>query len=113
MKEMTASGVGVCVKRADPISPDDELRLWNSGVMNMSTSKGLSYVVLFYNCKTFGMRGNMEHKNLDACQFTFVSSDEGSYILFNGWNSKTFNGGLEHRRFVPRSIKHFDNGDER
>lgn len=113
MKEMTAAGVGVCVKRADPISPDDELRLWNSGVMNMSTSKGLSYVVLFYNCKTFGMRGNMEHKNLDACQFTFASSDEGSYILFNGWNSKTFNGGLEHRRFVPRSIKHFDNGDER
>ena len=31
MKEMTAAGVGVCVKRADPISPDDELRLWNSG----------------------------------------------------------------------------------
>jgi len=59
------------------------------------------------------MRGNMENKNLDACQFTFVSSDEGSYILFNGCNSKTFNGGLEHRRFVPRSIKHFDNGDER
>ena len=59
------------------------------------------------------MRGNMEHKNLDACQFTFASSDEGSYILFNGWNSKTFNGGLEHRRFVPLSIKHFDNGDER
>jgi len=53
MKEMTAAGVGVCVKRADPISPDDELRLWNSGVMNMSTSKGLSYVVFFYNCKTF------------------------------------------------------------
>ena len=100
---------------ADPVSPDDEIRLWNSGVMNMSTSKGLSYVVFFYNCKTFEMRGNMEHKYLDACQFTFVSSDEASYIglLFNGWNSKTFNGGLEHRRFVPRSIKHFDNGDER
>ena len=81
--------------------------------MNMSTSKGLSYAVFFYNCKTFGLRGNAEHKNLDASQFTFVSSDEGAYILFNAWNSKTFNGGLEHRRFVPRSIKHFDNGDDR
>ena len=26
--------------------------------------------------------------------------------------TKTFNGGLEHRRFVPRSIKQFDNGAE-
>ena len=59
--------------------------------------------------------GNAQHKNLSS-QFTlnFVSSDEGSYILFNGWNRKTFNGGLEHCRFVPRSINlHFDNGDDR
>jgi len=34
MKEMTAAGVGVSVMLADPISPDDELALWNSGVMN-------------------------------------------------------------------------------
>ena len=47
-----------------------------SGVMNMSTSKGLSYAVFFYNCKMFGLRGNTEHKNLDASQFTFVSSDD-------------------------------------
>jgi len=66
----------------------------------------------FYNSKTFELRGNAEHKNLDACQFTVVCSDEGSYILFNAWNTKTFNGGLEHRRFVPRSNKQFDNGVE-
>ena len=91
---------------------DDECALWNSGVMNISTSKGLSYAVFFYNSKTLGLRGNAEHKNLDASQFTVVCSDEGSYILFNAWNTKTFNGGLEHRRFVPRSIKQFDNGAE-
>ena len=50
---------------------DGESALWNSGVLNMSTSKGLSYEVFFYkNCKTFGFRGNQEHKNLDASQFT-------------------------------------------
>jgi len=51
----------------------DELELWNSGVTNMTTSKDLSYAVYFYNCKTSGLRGNMEHKNLDASQFSFVS----------------------------------------
>ena len=35
MKELTPSGIGVSVKRAD-----DECALWNSGVMNISTSKG-------------------------------------------------------------------------
>ena len=95
MKELTASGIGVSVKRADPISLDDEISLWNSGVLNMSSSKGLSYAVFFYNCKTFGLRGNQEQKNLDASQFTVHCSDENSYVLFNSWNSKTFNGGLD------------------
>jgi len=72
MKELTSAGIRVSVKRADPISPDDECALWNSGVMNISTSKGLSYAVFFYNSKTFGLRGNAEHKNLDASQFTVV-----------------------------------------
>jgi len=67
----------------------------------------------FYNCKTFGLRGNTEHKNLDASQFIVFCSDENSYTLFNSWNSKTFNGGLEHQRFVPRSIKQCDTGDEK
>ena len=40
MKELTSAGIGVSVKRAD-----DECALWNSGVMNISTSKGLSYAV--------------------------------------------------------------------
>ena len=101
------------VKRADPISKDDEIALWNSGVLNVSSSKGLSYAVFFYNSKTFGLRGNQEHKNLDVSQFSVCCSDENSHILFNSWNSKTFNGGLEHRRFVPRSIKQFDNDDEK
>ena len=76
------------VKRADPISLDNECALWNSGVMYISTSRGLSYAVFFHNSKTFGLRGNAEYKNLDASQFTVVCSDEGSYIFFNAWNTK-------------------------
>ena len=56
IKEMTAAGGGVSVMCADPISSDDELALLHSGVMNLSISKGLSYAVFFYNCKTFGLQ---------------------------------------------------------
>ena len=86
MKELTSEGVGVIVNRADPVSASDEIAFWNNGVFNLTTSKGLSYAVFFYNCKVFGLRGNTEHKNLDASQFVVCSSVEHPYILFNSWN---------------------------
>lgn len=92
---------------------DDERASWSSNVFNMNTAKGLSYCVFFYNCKTFGLRGNLEHKNLDASQYAVKRDDCGnSYILFNSWNSKPFNGGLECRRLQLRAIKPYktDNG---
>ena len=88
MKEVTSEGVGVTVKRADPVSAIDEIAFWNNGVFNMTMSKGLSFAVFCYNCKVFGLRGNTEHKNLDASQFVVCSSVEHPYILFNSWNSK-------------------------
>ena len=114
MKELTAEGIGVNVKRADAVTLDDERSLWRCGVFNMSTAKGLSYCVFFYNSKTFGLRGNSEHKNLDASQFVIKTDECGSsFLLFNSWNSKTFNGGLEHRRLQPRIIKQYDVDNDR
>jgi len=51
MRELTVQGIGVAVKRADPVSVGDEITFWGSGVLNTLTSKGLSYTVFFYNCK--------------------------------------------------------------
>ena len=114
MKELTAQGLGVNIKRADAVTLDDERALWSSNVFNMNTAKGLSYCVFFYNCKTFGLRGNLEHRNLDASQYAVRKDERGnSFVLFNSWNSKTFNGGLEHRRLQPRCIKQYDTDDDR
>jgi len=88
MKELTAAGIGVRVLHADPVTVDDEMQLWRSGVLNTTTSKGLSYAVFFYNCKTFGLRGNTEHRNLDASQFVLRCDDTGeNYVQFYSWNS--------------------------
>ena len=108
MKELTAVGIGVRVLRADAVSMDDEIQLWNGGVLNVTESKGLSYAVFFYNCKTFGLRGNTEHRNLDASQFTLQCDERGErFVQFYSWNSKTLNGGLEQRRLQPRIIKQY------
>jgi hypothetical protein len=47
MKELTNQGIGTQVKRADPILPNDEQALWDSGVFNIDLSTGLSYIVFF------------------------------------------------------------------
>jgi len=86
------------------VSMDYEIQLWNSGVLNVTESKGLSYAVFFYNSRTFVLRGNTEHRNLDASQFTLQCDERGE---FYSWNSKTFNGGLEQRCLQPRIIKQY------
>jgi hypothetical protein len=35
MKELTNQGIGTQVKRADPVLPNDEQALWDSGVFNI------------------------------------------------------------------------------
>jgi hypothetical protein len=60
------------VKRADPVLPNDEQALWDSGVFNFDLSTGLSYIVFFYNCKIFGFRALDEHKQLDAFQWILM-----------------------------------------
>ena len=93
---------------APPWMVDDEMQLWRSGVLNTTTSKGLSYAVFFYNCKTSGLRGNTEHRNLDASQFVLRCDDTGeNYVQFYSWNSKIFQGGLDQRRMQPRVVKQY------
>jgi hypothetical protein len=41
-KELTNQGIGTQVKRADPVLPNDEQTLWDSGVFNKDLSAGLT-----------------------------------------------------------------------
>eukprot|EP00058_Branchiostoma_floridae_P002267 XP_002587755.1 hypothetical protein BRAFLDRAFT_94659 [Branchiostoma floridae] len=49
MKELTAAGVGVTKRQADPLTTDDEDRLWESNTISLSTSEGMLYGVYFYS----------------------------------------------------------------
>ena len=52
MKELTEMGLNV-INSSDPVTEDDELNRWKSGVLNMNTAKGLSNCVFFYIGKIF------------------------------------------------------------
>lgn len=77
--------------------------------MAIKNAMTLQYTVFFYNCKLFGLRGFDEHRDLETSQFDFGSDSIGTFMIYTGKNSKTYNGGLKHRRIEPKIIKHYNN----
>lgn len=106
MKQLSSQGYGVVRRQAQPITRDMENILWEKGLFSCVTSSGLLNVVYFYNCKLFGLRAGDEHRELCVEQFSFHNgTNEELYMQFHGRNSKTYQGGLEHRKVLPKVLK--------
>jgi hypothetical protein len=105
MKNLTSMGVGCISKQAEPISEVNEQRLWDKGILTVDTSEGLLYVVFFYNCKLFGLRGGDEHRNLMREQFIIASDHGGQYLRFMGRASKNVQGGLAQKSISVKDLK--------
>ena len=52
-RELREEGAGSNSKSTEPITRDDEEKLWSSGVLSISTPKGLLNAVFFLNGKKF------------------------------------------------------------
>ncbi|XP_070581470.1 uncharacterized protein [Ptychodera flava] len=113
-KELIAEGVGIAVKKADPVTEKDEERLWERGVFNSDTARGLSYIVYFYNCKMFGLRAMDEHTNLEANQFHTGFDENGrKFLQYEGRLSKTCTGNIDCKA-KPKVIRQYsDPSNER
>ncbi|XP_063397184.1 uncharacterized protein KIAA1958-like [Mytilus trossulus] len=107
MKELLSKGFGTKVKRADPLSLQDEENLWQKGFFGMTNSVSLQHTAFFYACKLFGLRGRDEHRNLDCSQFEIGTDQTGKYVRFIGRSTKTFKGGLSHLSLDNKDIKHY------
>ena len=113
MKELTEMGLNV-VNGSDTVTPQDEACLWDSGVFDLNTAKGLSFCVFFYNAKVFGLRGGQEHRDLTPDQFSIFDGADGRFIRYTSKTTKNVSEGLKTRKVVPRVIDHFaENDNER
>jgi hypothetical protein len=93
------------VKRADPVLPNDEQAVWDSGVFNIDLSTELSYIVFFDNCNFFGFRALDEHKQLDASKFNISVYTNGNKELhYTGRLCKHVQGGLNNRNVDVKRI---------
>lgn len=70
------------------------------------------YGDFFYNCKLFGLKGRDEHHDLDISQFEIGEDDTAKFMQFVGRANKTFKGGLKHRNFEHKNIKHYVTTDD-
>lgn len=93
MKELASQGIGVSVKQADPLTPEQENVLWKRHKHS--------------NCKHFGLRGPDKHRKLKVCQLRCDVSDGKTCIGFCGRTSKNFAGGPHQRDILAKSIRHF------
>lgn len=113
MRSLIDKGLGCDIKRADPILPHQEEKLWEKGVFGKENGEQLQLTMFFYASKLFGLRGCDEHHSLTAEQF-FIGTDEcGNYIKFMGRSSKTYKGGLDQLNVQNKNIKHYSDPGER
>lgn len=105
MKALTEAGVGNVRKRADPLTKEQEEKLWEAVVFARDSAEGLTYLVFFYNCKLFGLRGGDEHCELCREQFALDDDSGGKYIHFMGRASKNVKGGLRQKDLSTKDLK--------
>ncbi|XP_061180579.1 uncharacterized protein LOC133189188 [Saccostrea echinata] len=113
MKSLIEKGIGCITKKADPILPEDEAKLWDVGVFGKKNAEQLQKTIFFYACKIFGLRGCDEHHNLECEQFTIGSDQLEKFIEFTGRETKTYKGGLGQLNVCNKTIKHHCQSGER
>ena len=57
-KELITEGVGITRKQADPVSPEDEEKLWSSGTISGNSGQGLLYMTFFLQLQIAGPAWN-------------------------------------------------------
>ena len=95
MKRHNKQGIHLHKKQAQPLTPDHESILWEKGVFNLLTGRGVQNAVYFYTSKIYGLRARDEHYNLRCNQFTLGSDTTGDYVRYYGKVCKNNQGGLQ------------------
>lgn len=113
MRTLNEKGLGLTVKRADPILPEQEDKLWEKRVFGQGSGEQLQLTIFFYVCKLFGLRTREDHHLLNVDQFSVGEDGDGRFINFVGRSSKTDNKGESGQLSVQsKSIKYYSKPGE-
>ena len=101
--KLHSEGVGRHTRHAETISSDEENQLWETGVFNTSTPKGLQNAVFYVIGKTFCLRGGQEHRVLKLAQ---LQRDSDKYVYYENV-SKNRNGSFKQLHLKGKVVPVF------
>ena len=84
-----------------------EEKLWSSGVLNVSTPRGLLNAVFYVNGKIFCLRGGKEHRDLKLSQ---LQRTAGKYTYYENV-SKNHNGSFAQLHVQSKVVPLYENPD--
>ena len=99
-------GVGSESNATEVLTKEDEMKLWDSGILSPCTPKGLSNAVFFLNGKNFALRGGMEHRSLKLSQVKRNISPQGKIRYTYTENCSKNRAGGFNQLNVPNIVVH-------
>ncbi|KAK6186295.1 hypothetical protein SNE40_008360 [Patella caerulea] len=115
MKKISNMGLGNLRKQAEPITDNEEEQMWKCGVLGSHNPRLLVNTLIYLNGLHFSLRSGQEHrklrfKNSQICLLTRI--DGTSFLRYKEDVSKTYQGGLKHRKVAPKTVDHYPNSDK-
>ena len=105
MRDLSKQGKIAPRLKAEPITGNEEEKMWNEGILGDDSSQQLVDTILYLLGVHFGLRAADEHKSLKVdCQFK-VMYDESvglKYISYCEMTSKCNQGGISERNVPPK-----------
>ena len=107
---LRCNGIGVERKQATVISPEQEKKMWQKGVLGVHSPKVLLQIVFFYNGKNFCLRCRQEHETLHFSQM--VRNKNPDRYTYYEFGSKNYTGGITDKS-NGKSVTIIDTGGPR
>ena len=111
MKRLASKGKGV-KKQAQPITCEEEERLWQLGLLGDHSAQALVDTMVFQMGLYFALRSGQEHRRLryHPSQVTLFEPPGGrAYLVYQEDVSKTNQGGIQNMKKVPKEVVHYSN----
>ena len=115
-KQLHSKGIGSTTKSASVLGPEEEKKLWDTGVLSVSTPTGLLRAVFFYNGKNFCLRGGAEQRNLKISQLyrqtRIIEGKSVGFYEYHEFGSKNRQGGFNNLNIENKVVRQFENTSE-
>ena len=111
MKELASQGFVRKNEQSEPITQEEEDKMWEKGTLGEDTPEQLLHTVLYMMGVHFALRGGDEHKSLkiDDIQVRVDPVSKIKFLQYTCNKQKNNQGGIAERKRKPKVVKVYAN----